>query len=412
MQSYLLSFLYGCGYKLYDTLKDTDGLIDSLPSTIQDFIYMIGPSLFTYLSSKNGNIPITLLSGLILEKYIKSPFPEISHESHKQEVYILNQFLQKIRTFVKKEPHPPNPETSYTPHVKKFFENYGDCMLNSIQIRKRPIESIYEKLLSLGSFGVWDECKKNANFDEIYHIVLILGFIHNSKQYYVLVERRETINVQMKFTNSPEYMYCNVPFTQAQTGSADISSNPLTITRFFENGMNKTQNTFHTYNIFANNCQHFVSSLIKGNNLETPDVESFINQRIDSFQEKMPSYVTPILNNLMNVPLVFLIIITSITYSYSALNIISLFSNLLYFLIPIITYKTLFPEIVSLPKIIGSCILWILLLCTLFYNFIFHKSYIYNEFLFFGFGYLTFSIGNMLAQFTKDVIDEYIQSSS
>ncbi len=406
MQSYILSFIYGAAYKLYENMKQTDGLIESLPSTLQDFIYMVGPSLFTYLSAKNGNIPITLLFGAILEKYIKSPFPEIAHESHKQEVYILNQLLQKARSYIKTNGSHPSQPIPYTPHVKKFFEKYGNCTINSIQIRKRPIESIYEKLLSLGSFGKWDECKKNANFNEIYHIVLILGFKDESNQYYVLVERRETINVYMKFNNSPDYMYYNVPLTQ------DISSAPLTIHQFFENGVKAADGSFYAYDIFANNCQHFVSALIKGNGLETADAEAFMNQRIDTFQEKMPAHVMPVLNNLMNVPLMFLIIITCLTYSYSSLNIVSLFSNVLYFLIPFITYKTLFPEAVSLPKIIASCIFWVILLSTALYNFIFRKSYVYNEFILFALGYFTFSIGNMMAQFTKDVIEEYVQSSS
>jgi hypothetical protein len=407
LHTFILSFLSGGLYKLYDTMKNTNGFYETLPPTLQDFITMIGPSIFTYISAYNGNIPLTLLCGIIVKEYIKTPFPEISHESHKEEVYIITQLLKKFQKYFineiknknKNEKIIHDPFQEFPPLVKKFLYTYGDATINSIQIRKRPVESFYEKLLALGSFGKWEESKKNANFDEIYHISLIIGFNHNSSQYYIQLDRGEIISVNQIFHTGPEYEFYNL----------SLPITPFSIKTFLEKGASYAGPSFYNYHIFENNCQHFVNTLLEGNNLQTPEISKFVSQHTDVLQETMPKYIMPVMNQLINVPLVLLFIITCISFSYKNFTILPIVCSIFYFLLPIITYKTLFPEIVSFPKIIASCILWIILILTLIYNLILEKKYIHTELLLFGLGYMTMSIGYMLAQFTKDVIDEYIE---
>ena len=390
-------------------MKETNGFYDSLPPTLQEFITIIGPSIFAYISAHNGNIPLTLLCSLILEKYIQVPFPQISHESHRQEVLILSQLLKKAQNYVSNNfkelssrPIQDQSSSLLPPLVKKFLDNYGKSIINSIQIRKRPVESFYEKFLSLGSFGKWEECKKNANFDEIYHISLIIGFTHESSQHYIHVERGEIITIHQIFYSGPEYEFYNI----------SLPSELFTIDTFFEKGASHAGPSFYNYHIFENNCQHFVNALLEGNNLQNPELSKFVNQHTDILQKTMPKHIMPIMNQLMNVPLILLIIISCISFSYKNINIFAIFSTVFYFLLPLLTYKTLFPEKVSFPKIIASCILWSILLLTLVFNLIFDKKIIYNEFILFGFGYMTMSIGNMMAQFTKNIIDEFVQTSS
>ena len=407
MQSYALSFLFGGAYKLYKNIQESEGGIESLPVTIKDFLQIMGPSIFTYISSQNGNIPLACLLGYILEKYIKSPFPEISHESHKQEVHLLTQFLKTIQHTIKKIQKKESPllqentPQTYIPSVKAFLQQYENATINSIQLRKRPVESFYEKMLSLGSFGKWDEVKKNANFDEIYHISMILGFMHESVQHYVLVERGEVITIHRHFTNGPEYMYQNVTLPN------DPST--LTIKSFFEKGHTFAGDSFYSYHVFENNCQHFINALLEGNQLQTPQTETFVNQHTDIFETMMPKHTMPTLHFLTNVPLLFLCIIAGITFSYPNFNFLSMWSTLFYFFIPMVTYKTLFPETVSIPKIVASCLGLFILVATLVYNILFHKHMIYNECLLFAIGYMMMSIGNMFAFFTKHMIDEFLK---
>lgn len=409
MQTYILSFLCGGAYKLYDTLKETNGFYESLPPTLQEFTTILGPSLLAYISAHNGNIPLALLCTIILEKYIQVPFPQISHESHQQEVYILSQLLKKVQTYVSSKLKKQAPTTDQIqksqipPLVKKFLDTYGRATVNSIQIRKRPVESFYEKLLSLGSFGKWEECKKHANFDEIYHISLILGFTHESTQHYILLERGEVITIQHIFHTGPEYEFYNVTLPQETL---------FTIQTFFEKGATHAGPSFYSYHIFENNCQHFVNALLEGNNLQTPEASQFVNQHTHVLQETMPKHVMPVMNQLTNVPLMFLVLIMCLSFSYSNVNLFAMCCTIFYFLLPWLTYKTLFPEQVSLPKIIASCIIWIILFATLLFNYFFDKKIIYNEFLLFSLGYMSMNISNMIAHFTKNVLQEFMNMPS
>ena len=409
MQTYILSFLCGGAYKLYDTLKQTNGFYESLPPTLQEFTTILGPSLLAYISAHNGNIPLSLLCAIILEKYIQVPFPQISHESHQQEVYILSQLLKKVQTYVSSKLKKQTPVTDQIqqsqipPLIKKFLEIYGNASINSIQIRKRPVESFYEKLLSLGSFGKWEECKKHANFDEIYHISLILGFTHESTQHYILLERGEVITIQHIFHTGPEYEFYNVQLPL---------NTPYTIQTFFEKGATHAGPSFYNYHIFENNCQHFVNALLEGNNLQTPEASQFVNQHTHVLQETMPKHVMPVMNQLTNVPLMFLVLIMCLSFSYSNVNLFAMCCTIFYFLLPWLTYKTLFPEQVSLPKIIASCIIWIILFVTLLFNYFFDKKIIYNEFLLFSLGYMSMNISNMIAHFTKNVLQEFMNMPS
>ncbi len=405
LQPYALSFLFGGAYQLYSNIQETEGGLESLPITIKDFLSMMGPALFTYISSQNGNIPLACLLGYILEKYIKSPFPEISHESHKQEVHLLTQLLKRLQHSIKhiqkKEPSllQENIPQTYIPSVKSFLQQYENATINSIQLRKRPVESFYEKMLSLGSFGKWDEVKKNANFDEVYHISMVLGFVYESAQHYVLVERGEVITVHRHFTNGPTYAYYNV----------SLPSQPLTIQSFFTNGNQYAGDAFYSYHIFENNCQHFINALMEGNQLQTPESKAFIDQHTHILEPLMPKHTMPTLQFLTNVPLLFVCTIAALTFSYTNLNLFSLWSTVFYFFIPIVTYKTLFPEVVSIPKIIASCIGLFILVATLVYNILFDKDMIYKECILFAIGYMMMLIGNMFAHFTKHMIDEFLK---
>ena len=55
-------------------------------------------------------------------------------------------------------------------------------------------------------------------------------------------------------------------------------------------------NKFYTYSSFTNNCQDWVYSLLKSNNLLTPEIEKFVKQDTGELLKALPEYAETIAN--------------------------------------------------------------------------------------------------------------------
>lgn len=186
------------------------------------------------------------------------------------------QIYERVKGFIE------GPRKIAPPAVRNFLEVHGNDKISSIIVCRKPILKVIDTFLNILSLGQVNENKKKFNYDDLFHL-------------YALV----TINgVPYKFEKNHV-----VEITKSGVQAADCKvvnlNKSLTVKEFIDNGEKYQKYGFWLYNPANNNCQVFIESLLKGNNLSTPDLIKFIKQDainvLTHTTGKLGEYITNIL---------------------------------------------------------------------------------------------------------------------
>jgi len=158
------------------------------------------------------------------------------------------------------------------------LEKYGNKKIVELSVIRTPINSLIKKVLK-GLGG-------NFKYDELFHLGLIAEVEGGKK---IILEKNETINIDDKFKSSKDSEYMKVPYNRN-----------ITLNELVNNSMKLwiPGYKFYEYNYKDNNCQIFVSRLLKGSDLLTDDLQKFIMQDVSdllgSKAGKVANFVTDI----------------------------------------------------------------------------------------------------------------------
>lgn len=164
----------------------------------------------------------------------------------------------------------------YPPNIRMFLREFGAFPIQSIKVCRTPIQSAINIALNLLSLGEFDKKKKELNYDQLYHLFLSLTILDPKSQVQSLVkcEKNEVINIG--FSSDTGDQNLQVPFSQS-----------ISLQQFLDNGKNfqtsgqlgaKFSKDYFSYDPANNNCQIFIMTLLKANNLMTPEIEQFVFQ--------------------------------------------------------------------------------------------------------------------------------------
>jgi len=160
----------------------------------------------------------------------------------------------------------------------KTLEKYGNKKIVELSVIRTPINSLIKKVLK-GLGG-------NLKYDELFHLGLIAEVEGGKK---IILEKNETINIDDKFKSSRESQYMKVPYNRNITLN-DLVNNSM---KLWIPGYK-----FYEYNYKDNNCQIFVSRLLKGSDLLTDDLQKFIMQDVSDLlgnkAGKVANFVTDV----------------------------------------------------------------------------------------------------------------------
>lgn len=160
------------------------------------------------------------------------------------------------------------------PSARRLLEQIGDLPITTMQIIRTPIESYINKALNLLSLNKWDQVVKNIGYDQLFHLTL---FINNK---YVF-EKNEVINLAQ-----------SNPIKSNISETMNVNFKPTTIGQLIEDTRKLMgDQLFTSYNAKTNNCQNFISSILKANGSLTPELNTFINQNAEEIFKRLPQYV-------------------------------------------------------------------------------------------------------------------------
>lgn len=188
------------------------------------------------------------------------------------------------KTFLNKQPR----------QITEFLEEYGDYTLDSVRIYRSPVKPYIQFLINLATLGQFEKLKSSYNYDDVFHLYL---FCSASRSRTMGTNRRDNTMARtddLGYDTIYFYIEKNervravvVPQEYGKSLAEDecrptkwISNKGLTVQNFIRQAENSQKKNFWLYDGVNNNCQIFVMSLLRGNNLLTPGDSEFIKQDI------------------------------------------------------------------------------------------------------------------------------------
>lgn len=240
------------------------------------------------LNKLNKNEMETILKNLYIDH--RNECKECTDKGHCEVGGDLFEPFRRIVNFFR------GPRNSAPPIVRKFIKKYGDNMIIAMKVCRTPIFSVIDKILNLISLGQFHETKKKYYYDDLYHLFILATIkskdgIHSS----IKLEKNHVLNIEL----SSDIGETCIPI--------DVPAN-LSVKDFINNGHNFQSNgglgnhkskDFYLYDPIDNNCQSFITALIKGSHLDYPQLDEFILQ---NSTELLPGYAKKIARFITDIP--------------------------------------------------------------------------------------------------------------
>jgi len=164
--------------------------------------------------------------------------------------------------------------SDFPPKVRNILEKVGNQKVKSITIKRTPVNAVLTGTLSLFSLGKFGK-RFEREYDELFHLFIELTLENNKK---VTLEKNEVINMDINPKQRP-----NTESEAVNTPIPDITLNEMLI-----NTEKLMGPKFFTYNLTNNNCQDFILSFFKANNIGTSEDLTFIKQDTKNLFNNLP----------------------------------------------------------------------------------------------------------------------------
>ena len=150
------------------------------------------------------------------------------------------------------------PRTRGGPEVRNNLSKYGNNYIIQINVYREPLSAVIK--------GVVDAVA-NKPFDKLFHLYMVVALDNNM---IFRIEKNEVVSFKSFNLNQvkqdAEFISCPI-------------NKEITINELFQNGINYMGNDkFWLYSATNNNCQDFITGLLKGSGLGNQDVFEFIKQ--------------------------------------------------------------------------------------------------------------------------------------
>ena len=164
-----------------------------------------------------------------------------------------------------------------------WLRKNGSEQVRTIRVRRAPVNKNIERALHFISLGQWEEGKKAAGYDSMFHLALIVNGRYT-------IEKLAKIRLATAIERLPNEEFMDVPITD-RLFIGDMLERTEAV-------MGKER--YFRYDAFENNCQNFVASILRANNLMTPELNLFVVQPVDELLKKQPGYLQAVSRTLTN----------------------------------------------------------------------------------------------------------------
>ena len=170
---------------------------------------------------------------------------------------------------------------SFSNKIINILEKYGNKKIRSIRIGRRPINSLVERAFDLISLGKWSKLRDQYPYDKLFHLFLILTLEEGTV---ISFEKNSIVTMT---ENDGRCSLKDVDCIELEYPTDSITLNELVKNPLERIGKEK----YFIYHPFDQNCQIFISEVLKTFNLYNKKASDFVYQDITEIVEKLPWYV-------------------------------------------------------------------------------------------------------------------------
>lgn len=160
-------------------------------------------------------------------------------------------------------------KSNYPLSVSKVLAKYKNNTVSKIVLCRKPLSSAMNNSLNIFSGFKFNNKLKQSPYDQLFHLSAVL-ILDNGKL--LIFEKIQTMSLK-EFSGNP--------FNQKGTETLDIINIPpnLSVINLVENTRKiMGDNKFFTYNASSNNCQDFLTNMVKANIHNNQAYIQFIKQ--------------------------------------------------------------------------------------------------------------------------------------
>lgn len=167
----------------------------------------------------------------------------------------------------------------YTRGSRLTVEEFGAQPIKYIMLCKSPVQKFVSLALDAVSQGKFQEEMKKLNYEDMFHLYMLV-FLENHK--IIAVEKNQTINIQV----ADESYY-------DPKSSLEITlTKPLTLGEMLNQTLGYMgTDAYFRYDGQNNNCQVYLRSILRANEISNPQAEAFIMQDTRQIFDNLPGYV-------------------------------------------------------------------------------------------------------------------------
>lgn len=170
----------------------------------------------------------------------------------------------------------------YPPKSRQTIAQYGDGIIESLALRRQPIQSFINKALDFITLGKFSQAKADLHYDKLFHLSLVATLrMPDGSQAQIVMEKNEVINIAPDFKSAKDIEYMIVPL---------LADDTITLRQFLQNAQEKGGETYFLYDAFKYNCQNFLKLLLDANELSTERTTAFILQPLGELIKKLPGF--------------------------------------------------------------------------------------------------------------------------
>jgi hypothetical protein len=155
---------------------------------------------------------------------------------------------------------------------KAFLKAHGEEPITNLMIGRTPIAKAVRLGFDLITGGEFEKAHKKLGVDNFFHLFVVVN-----KKY--RLEKNEVVN-QLAWSKG-----------EKEEDMEILVKEGLTIDQLIQNGAKGNEKTFWLeYQPLGNNCQAWVSMLLKKNGLMTSEANRFVNQDMEKLLKELPAY--------------------------------------------------------------------------------------------------------------------------
>jgi hypothetical protein len=163
---------------------------------------------------------------------------------------------------------------------QRTYNSIKDIPITKLTISRSPVKSNIVTVLNVISLGQLKQITDKLGYDKLWHLALKVT-LDNGKSY--RIEKNQNISIK------PYNEYPGTEIFQLAKSKKAITLRGLMNASLKKEG----ETRFYEYDAFKNNCQMFVTSLLRSSGLLIPPAAKFISQDSAAIAKGIPGYVAP-----------------------------------------------------------------------------------------------------------------------